>query len=275
MNRRNFFASSLAAGATPLMSVSAASAAPVDIKLGIASYSLRNFKLPEAMEALKTLRVKYVKFKLEAHLPQTSTPAQVAEAKKMLADAGIKLTATGNNPMDKVDEAWLRAKVEFNKKLGVDLMTIAPSHESLPLVEKLAKEYDMRMAIHNHGPEDKKFPAPSDVLKAINGMDKRMGLCIDVGHTARAGEDFVAACKKAGPRLFEIDVKDLKNAKEKASQVAVGEGELPIAKMFRTLAQMKFQGVVQLEYEINAKNPLPGMIESVAYMRGIVAGMNV
>ena len=175
-----------------------ASAAALALKIGVASYSLRTKKLPEAVKALQELKVRYLKMKLEAHLPFTTTAAEMDQAKKMLADADIQLTSTGNNPMTGT-EAELRAKFEFNRKLGVPMMIIAPSHQTLPLVEKLAGEYDMKVAIHNHGPEDKEFPAPADVLKAIKGMDPRVGLCLDMGHAVRAGADIVADYARPGP----------------------------------------------------------------------------
>ncbi len=103
------------------------------------------------------------------------------------------------------------------------------------MVEKFVKQYDIRLAIHNHGPEDKDWPSPLDALKAIEDMDPRMGLCIDVGHTVRAGTDVVAAIRQAGPRVFNLHMKDLANATSKESQVAVGDGMMPIPQIFRAL----------------------------------------
>jgi sugar phosphate isomerase/epimerase len=243
-----------------------------DVKLGIASYSLRQKSLAETIAALQALNVRYLKMKLEMHLPQTSTPAQVTQAKKMLDDAGIVLESTGNNPMQK-DEAEIRSKFEFNKRLGVKMLIIAPTLATLPIVEKCVKEYDMKVALHNHGPEDGHFPTPSSVLKAIRSLDRRVGLCLDIGHTARTGEDFVAAIAAAGPRLFDVDAKDLKNATAKESQCDVGDGVLPIGPMFRELKKARYAGYVHLEYEIHADNPLPGMQKSIAYMRGVMAGL--
>lgn len=251
--------------------MAAAPEVPDDIKLGVASYSLRKKSLAETIQALKALNVRYLKSKCEAHIPLNSTPAQIAEAKRMISDAGLILESTGNNSMAK--EADIRPKFEFNKALGVKLMIIAPTMETLPLVEKCVKEFDIKVALHNHGPEDKHFPTPSSVLKAVRNMDPRVGLCLDIGHTARTGEDFVAACRAAGPRLLDIDAKDLRSAREKSSQCDVGDGVLPIAAMFKTLKAMKWPGVVHLEYEINADNPLPGMQKSFSYMRGVLAGL--
>lgn len=271
MNRRSFLLTpALAAAARS--SISAAVEHPGDIKLGVASYSLRKKSLPETIQALKAMDIRYLKAKLEAHIPFTSTAAQLAEAKKMIDDAGIVLESTGNNPLQG-DEAEIRSKFEFNKKLGVRLMIIAPTMATLPIVEKCVKEFDIRVALHNHGPEDKHFPTPSSVLNAIRKLDPRVGLCLDIGHTARTDEDFVAAIGKAGARLFDLDVKDLRQPKEKESQCEVGDGALPIGPMFKELKRLKYAGIVHLEYEINADNPVPGMQKSFTFMRGVLAGL--
>ena len=143
----------------------------------------------------------------------------------------------------------------------------------LPRIEKFVKEYDIRIAIHNHGPEDKLWPSPLDVLKAVKKMDPRMGCCMDVGHAARAGTDVVEAIHKAGPRLFNMHMKDLANFQSKESAVAVGDGIMPVREMFEALIAIKYKGFVDLEYEINEDDPMPGVVSSFAYMRGVLAGM--
>jgi sugar phosphate isomerase/epimerase len=104
-------------------------------------------------------------------------------------------------------------------------------------------------------------------------MDPRMGLCIDIGHTVRTGTDVVKAVLDAGPRLLDMHVKDLADLKTRESQVIVGEGGLPIPDIFRALDTIHYGGYVNLEYEIDADDPLPGMKQSFAYMRGVLAGL--
>jgi len=135
------------------------------------------------------------------------------------------------------------------------------------------KEYDIRFAIHNHGPEDKLWHSPLDVLKAVKGMDPRMGCCIDVGHTVRAGTDVVQAVHEVGPRLHNVHIKDLASLQDKESQVAVGEGKMPVRKIFEALIAQRYKGFVDLEYEIHPDDPMPGIIASFAYMRGVLAGL--
>src|SRR5271154_4282901 len=144
---------------------------------------------------------------------------------------------------------------------------------SLPRIEKFVKEYDIRIAIHNHGPEDKLWHSPQDVLQAVKGMDPRIGCCIDVGHAVRAGTDVVQAIHEVGPRLFNLHMKDLTNFDSKESQVAVGDGIMPVRQIFQALIATKYNGFLDLEYEIHPDDPMPGVIASFAYMRGVLAGM--
>jgi sugar phosphate isomerase/epimerase len=169
----------------------------------------------------------------------------------------------------------MRDKFEYCKRAGINVIVAGdPAPATLPRLEKFVKEYDIRVAIHNHGPEDKIFPSPLDVLKAVKGMDPRIGCCIDVGHTVRAGTDVAQAIHEAGPRLFNVHMKDLTNFQSKESQVAVGDGQMPVRKIFEALIATKYQGFVDLEYEVHADDPMPGVISSFAYMRGVLAGMS-
>jgi sugar phosphate isomerase/epimerase len=185
----------------------------------------------------------------------------------------MTLTAVGTVYFKEDTDDDVRAKFEYAKAAGVPLIVGAPTRQVLPRVEKFVKEYNIRVGIHNHGPEDKEWPSPLTVLDAVKNMDHRIGCCIDVGHTMRTGTDVVSAIRKVGPRLFDIHMKDLANSTEKESQVAVGDGLMPVRQIFQALIDMHYQGDVDLEYEINGDDPLPGVIKSFAYMRGVLAGM--
>jgi sugar phosphate isomerase/epimerase len=200
-------------------------------------------------------------------------PEQVAAKAAEYRAAGFILTAAGTITFNKDDDEDMRPKFEYLKAAGIPICVCAPTHEVLPRLEKFAKQYNVKMAIHNHGPEDKNFPSPYDVLKAVKNMDSCMGLCMDIGHATRAGADIVAAAHDAGPRLFDLHAKDLAQGNVKESQVAVGEGILPIRELFQTLIKTGYKGNVDLEYEIHADDPMPGVIESFAYMRGTLDGM--
>ncbi len=246
--------------------------AGADFKLGVASYSFRKFSRAQAIDMTKQLGTPYLNIK-DVHLKLDSTPEQIDAAKKEFDDAGIILVGCGNVDFKKDDDADIRPKFEYAKRAGFPLIVCAPTPETLPKLEKFVKEYNIKIAVHNHGPEDKNFPTPQSVLKIVRNMDPRCGCCIDVGHTARTGVDVVGAIAEAGPRLLDMHVKDLAQTNVKESQVAVGDGKLPFPQIFLQLIKMNYGGCVNLEYEINADNPLPGMQKSFSYMRGVLAGI--
>ena len=262
----------LRAGTTAALSSRPDAFAAMAIKLGVASYSLREFPLDKALEMIKTLRTPYVNFK-SVHVPYEKTPAELAELHQKIEAQGFQIVGGGTITFDKDTDADVEKYFSYAKAAGMPTIVCTMEHAILPRVEKYAKQYDIKVAIHNHGPEDKHFPSPYDVLKAVKGMDRRMGLCMDIGHATRAGADIVQAALDAGPRLLDMHVKDLADGTSKDSQVAVGEGKLPIPALFRALQKIGYQGYVNLEYEINAKDPLPGMQVSFAYMRGVLAGI--
>ena len=247
--------------------------APVhEIKLGIASYSLREFPLDKALEMAKTLRTPYINFK-SVHIPYEKTPEALAANRKQIEDDGFKIDGGGRITFDQDTDAGVEKYFAYAKAAGMPTIVCTMAVGTLPRVEKFAKQYDINIAIHNHGTEDKIFPSPYDVLKHVKSMDPRMGLCIDIGHTVRTGTDPVKAVLDAGPRVHDMHAKDLADLSKRDSQVAVGEGKLPIAGIFRALQTIKYPGYVNLEYEINAKDPLPGMQISFAHMRGVLAGL--
>jgi len=243
------------------------------IRLGLASYTFRNFSRAQMVGFMKQLNV----FALNAKDVKDHLPMDAQEEASALADysaAGIRLHAAGAIYFTKNEDADIRTKFEYCKRAGITVIVAGdPAPETLPRMEKFVKEYDIRIAIHNHGPEDKLWRSPIDVLRAVKDMDPRIGCCIDVGHAVRAGTDVVQAIHEAGPRLYNVHMKDLTNFQSKESQVAVGDGIMPVRKMFEALIATKYQGFVDLEYEVHADDPMPGAIASFAYMRGVLAGM--
>ena len=281
VSRRDFIHSSVlvAAALAALGSVWASAPTPpfaeeaAPIRLGLASYTFRNFSRAQMIGFMKQLNVLALNAKdVKDHLPMD--PQQEAAALANYAAAGIKLHAAGTVYFTKDEDADIRSKFEYCKRAGIGVIVAGdPASETLPRIEKFVKEYDIRIAIHNHGPEDKLWRSPLDVLKAVKDMDPRIGCCIDVGHTVRAGTDVVRAIHEAGPRLLNVHMKDLTNFESKDSQVAVGDGVIPMRRMFEALIATKYQGFVDLEYEIHPDDPMPGVIASFAYMRGVLEGI--
>ncbi|HUB28713.1 MAG TPA: sugar phosphate isomerase/epimerase [Terracidiphilus sp.] len=285
ISRRNFLRSSaltaagypiLAAPFAPTMGIAEPrpiSGPPSPIRLGLASYTFREFDRAHVITWMKQLNLTGLNAKdVKDHLPMD--PAGEAQALADYQAAGIHPHAVGTVYFPKDEDDDIRAKFEYAKRAGVRVIVAGdPAIATLPRIEKFVKEYDIRFAIHNHGPEDKIFHSPLDVLKAVGSMDPRMGCCIDVGHTVRAGTDVVEAIHAAGSRLFNMHMKDLDDLSAKDSQVAVGQGLMPVHEIFAALVSMKYPGWVDLEYEIHGDDPMPGVTESYAYMRGVLAGM--
>ena len=222
---------------------------------------------------LKKMQVKYLSIK-DVHL-KIGAPAEETKAGRAEFDAaGFVVTSGGNVDMTKgttVND--LRTQFEYAKAARLPMMVCAPTHENIKAVETLVKEYDIRIAIHNHGPEDKHFPTPQSVLDVVRKLDKRCGLCMDIGHSARTGIDVVETIGMAGDRLFDMHVKDLRDLKNKDSQCDIGDGAFSFPRIFKQLKKMGYTGCVNMEYEINAKDPMMGMQRSLSYMRGVLAGL--
>jgi len=280
-SRRNFVQSSAllaaayaASSATPSFAQpKPATGKPSPVHLGLASYTFRNFSRAQMIAFMKQLNVSDLNAKdAKDHLP--TNPEEEIKAVDDYKAAGIKLHAAGAIYFPKEEDDDIRAKFEYCKRAGIGVIVAGdPTPATLPRVEKFVKEYDIRIAIHNHGPEDKVWPSPLDILKLIKNLDPRIGCCIDVGHTVRAGTDVVQAIHEVGPRLFNMHIKDLTDFQSKESQVAVGQGIMPVREIFEALIATSYKGFVDLEYEIHGDDPLPGVIESFAYMRGVLTGM--
>ncbi|MCF3648632.1 sugar phosphate isomerase/epimerase family protein [Synoicihabitans lomoniglobus] len=279
-SRRNFFKTAGLAAASVALARTASATTPVadatkttgiPFRLGVASYSLRQLPVDGVIDAMHALQTPWLCLK-SFHLPYELSAADLAAARAKYEAAGLTIIGGGNIALRKDDDDDIRQYFEYAKAAGMPVMVCSPLIAALPRIEKFVKKYDIKIAIHNHGPEDKEYPAASDALKHLKGMDPRMGVCLDIGHATRAGADIVAEAAAAGPRLFDIHIKDLKVATERDSQCVVGEGLLPIAAFLRQLQRQGFSGCANLEYEIDASNPVPGMQRSIAYLRGVLAG---
>src|SRR6185369_3269068 len=252
-SRRSFLGT--AAGMAGLSAIEAAPASaavvpePWGMKLGIATYSLRMFDRPTAIEMLKKFQVKYVSIK-DVHLKIGAPPEETKAGRAEFDAAGLVVTSGGNVDMTKgttVEE--LRKQFEYAKAAGLPMMVCAPTHENIKAVETLVKEYNIRIAIHNHGPEDKHFPTPQSVVEVVETI---------------AG---------AGDRLFDMHVKDLRDMKVKESQCDIGDGAMPFVAIFKQLKKIGYTGCINIEYEVPVKDPTIGMLRSLSYERGVLAAL--
>ncbi|MBI5771752.1 MAG: sugar phosphate isomerase/epimerase [Verrucomicrobia bacterium] len=261
-----------ASAAEPAPSLGAAK--PERLRLGVASYSLRNLSLDDTIVAVKALRLSQIAlFRNHCNWEGASVDECRAVGAKLKA-AGLQLHGSGvvNLPND---EAKCRKAFENVKAAGMATMVCKPDLDALPLVAKLAKEFDQKLAIHNHGPEDKVYPTPEVAWNAIKALDARIGLCIDVGHTERFGHGAAAAIRKYAARLYDVHLKDSVAivGAQRDVPVEVGAGRLDIPGVLRALLEIKYSGVVAFEYEKASGNPVTGLAESVGYVRGLLTAL--
>lgn len=238
------------------------------LKLGLASYSTRKLTLEQTLELCREIALRHIHIK-DVHLPVADSPEAAAAARAKIQAAGIELMGGGTITL-KNDPAQVRSMFEYARRAGFPLIVAAPEPAAFDTIEAMIEEFDIRVAVHNHGPEDKFFPAPQDALRLLQGRDKRFGVCMDIGHAVRAGADPVKSVDDCGERLLDLHVKDLRDKKDKDSQVEVGRGALDIPGLLRALVKARFAGHVALEYEINAESPQVGIKESIAYLRGVM-----
>lgn len=267
-------------GAAATLPVAAAASPPAsgpgphhwgDLKLAVATYSLRKFSRSAAIGIVKDLGVKYVNVK-SFHMPYYLSEDDLRAARREFEKAGLEIVAGGNISLVSDDSSELEHYFKYAVAAGMPIMVCAPTHSNLAQIEKLAIKYDRKMAIHNHGPEDRFYPAPSDVMKRVKDMDPRMGLCVDVGHAVRTGADILEEIDGAWDRIYDFHVKDLTDFSSKESRVDVGDGKMPVAAIFKMLKKRNYSGVVGLEYEVVADHPQLGMAKSFSYMRGVLDG---
>ncbi len=236
--------------------------------LGMTSYTFRKFPLDQTLAMTKRLGLRYISFK-DFHLPLDSSPEQIEKTVAKVKEAGLELYAGGVIYMK--TEADVQRAFDYAKAAGIKLIVGVPNHELLGMVEKKAKEYDIRVAVHNHGPEDKLYPTPASVYEKIKDLDKRIGLCIDIGHTQRAGIDPSQPVEEFADRLIDMHIKDESSATAEGTTIEMGRGVIDIVKLMRTLVKIGYSGVAAFEFEKDENDPLPGVAESVGYTRGVLA----
>ncbi len=233
----------------------------------MASYSLREFSRADCIAMTKRLRMKKMCFK-SMHLEMNSTDEQCRQAVEECKNAGIDLYGCGVCYMN--SEADVLNTFRYAQAAGMRLIVGVPKHELLPLVEEKVKETGLVVAIHNHGPGDKLYPTPASVLEKIEGLDPRIGVCLDVGHTVRSGVDPAEAVIACGKRLLDLHMKDMTEATANGKTLVCGYGVTDFPAIIRALITINYRGIVGFEYEAEAKDPLPGLAESVGFVHGVI-----
>ncbi len=262
----------LAAGASSLY---ACAEMPVSVdkakntfNLGMAGYTFLKFNVDQTVEMMKRTGVTRISLK-DFHLPLDSTQDQIDVVIDKFKKAGVTVYTLGviyMKTQDSVDQAF-----EYAKMAGVKLIVGAPDHELLPYIEKKVKIYDIKLAIHNHGPDNPLYPNADDIWAHIQDLDPRIGICLDIGHTKRDGKDPSTDIKKYSKRIYDLHIKDVDMASKEGKTVEIGRGIIDIPGVVSSLRKIKYNGTCSLEFEKDMTDPLAGITESLGYFKGVMA----
>jgi inosose dehydratase len=236
--------------------------------IGMAGYTFMSFSVEKTIEMMKRTGVTNLSLK-DFHMPMNSTQEQITAVLDKFKAAEINVYTVGVIYMKtegSVDQAF-----EYARMAGVKMIVGAPNYELLPYVEKKIKTYDFKLAIHNHGPDNPLYPNATDIWDHIKDLDPRIGICIDIGHTTRDGQDPSVDIEKYGKRIYDIHIKDVDKAAKEGKTIEMGRGIIDIPKVVATLRKIKYSGKCSLEFEKDMKDPLPGIAESIGYFKGVMA----
>ena len=239
----------------------------VKLKLGLASYTFRSFSLEDTIKM--TLRLGLTSISLKSmHMHLESSAEDIKKIAGKVRSAGIDLYAAGVIYMKTPKE--VEATFAYAANAGLEMIVGVPNHELLPLAEEQVKKYNIKLSIHNHGPGDLLYTSPADVYEKVKDLDKRIGLCIDIGHVQRIGLDPAAMIERYKDRLYDMHMKDVSKESAENAPIEIGHGLIDIPKVIKTLKKIKYQGNVAFEFEKDETDPMPGLSESVGYVRGVM-----
>ncbi len=239
------------------------------LKVGVHTYSVRKLSFEEAVSSTAGFGLKHIGFN-PVHVPLESTPGAIDAAKAACAKAGLEVMAIGVVGFSEPDEKFGKQVFEFAKRMGMHAISANPEAKALPMLHDMVKHYDIRIAIHNHGP-DSLFQTPEDVLRAVEPYDERIGACADIGHYERSNVRAAAALKALRGRVYDMHLKDVDVPKKEGKSVVLGTGIVDFEAVFAELLEQKFSGHIALEYEAEADAPLPSMKKCFDYAKSVLA----
>lgn len=247
---------------------------------GCQAYSFRLFSVFEAIDKTAQAGGKTIEFfskqKLSPEQPEVifnhESPDDVLNAvKARLAEKGVIAVAYGVVKLS-ADEAANRQIFDFAKKMGIGILTTEPDAEALDGIEKLVKEYDIKIAIHNHPrrPLDRNYRYwdPQYVLDLVKDRDPRMGACADTGHWVRSGLDPVACIRLLKGRIFDSHLKDLnEKGNPKAHDVPYGTGVSDVPAILNAFVEGGFYGPLHTEYEAKWEDNVPDITKCLEFVK--------
>jgi sugar phosphate isomerase/epimerase len=270
IDRRTFLATGVATGAIATCGRWAAAEPRSRPAIGIQTYSLRGYAVADALRHAKDLGFTHIEV-YSGMFPITDDAAAIAAQRKLAADLGLTISGHGIDKFTK-DAAANRKVFAYAKALGVPILGADPDPDSFDSLDELVKEFDIRIAIHNHGPTHR-YNKVVDVLRVIEGRDARIGACADLGHYIRSGEKPVDVIRALKGRLYGVHLKDFAEMQDKTKGVILGSGHIDVPAVFAALAQVGFpaDGALSIEYEENKDNPLADLRECLRVAREAAA----
>jgi sugar phosphate isomerase/epimerase len=256
----------LSAGMHPSASV----VPPGEVEIGIASYGLRNLSLDEVIEMMNDLQLSKISIK-SMHLPYDSSPADIERTMMKIRGAGLDPYAAGVIYMKSTEE--VAKAFDYAKIAGFEMIVGVPDYNILDLAEQKVKAYDIRLAIHNHGPDGLPYPNALEAYERIKDRDERIGICMDVAHIARSGIDPVEEIHTVKDRLYDVHLRDNTANTREGKACRPGQGNLDLPAIIKTLRDVEYQGVYTIEYGIEEDTPLTGTALTVGYIQGILAAL--
>lgn len=235
--------------------------------LGIAGYTFREFDIDGTIGILKKTGITNLSLK-DFHLPMNSSQEQINTILQRFKDAGVLVYTLGVIYMKTPESVDLAFK--YAQMAGVDMIVGAPDYNLLPFVEEKVKNYNIRLAIHNHGPDNPLYPNASDIWAHIERLDPRIGICLDIGHTVRDGKDPAEDILRYANRIFDVHIKDVDRASVEGKTIEMGRGIINIPAVVKSLGKVSYSGMCSLEFEKDMKDPLAGIAESLGYFRGVM-----
>jgi hypothetical protein len=261
----------LTAGTVPMFSSSPKQESkekkPHAFTLGMAGYTFREFTVEQTISMMKRVGVTNLSVK-DFHMPMNSTREQIDAVIGKFKAGGINVYTVGviyMKTQESVDQAFGYAKMA-----GVNMIVGAPDYELLPYVEQKVKSSGIRLAIHNHGPDNPLYPNATDIWDHIKDLDSQIGICLDIGHTTRDGQNVNADLMKYKSRIYDIHIKDVNKASKEGTTVEIGRGIIDIPGFIETLGKINYRGSCSLEFEKDMKDSLPGIAESIGYFKGVM-----
>ena len=251
-------------------------------RLGSQAYTFNRFTFYEAVDKIASLGLDWVEAypgqKLSKEKPDVefihTMPAEIrVEVKQKLSETGVILVNYGVVGLPN-DEVECRKVFDFAKYMGIETIVSEPIEEAFDLIEKLCKEYQIKVAVHNH-PKPSHYWNPDKVLEVCKGRSKQLGACCDTGHWMRSGINPLEAIKKLEGRIISLHFKDLNEfGIREAHDVVWGTGKADVKALLTELDRQNFKGVFSVEYEHNWENSLPEIRQCVDYFNKVAGDLN-